>query len=209
MTADRTQGTGVVSRAAVARLEGAKAEIIRPMAGATVAAARVVGSHRRSMRVAGQQQAEGSELRRTGRGQAAVRVETTIRVYMIPSEAIDRVVRRHRKGARASARVGQNQQGRRGSNSATAQQTSVILPNRPPDASHDPLVEVHAIRKVDGVGGRVVGVGVVGVGVVGDGVVGDRVEIDGVGMNESRQLWHVGLAVGQWSPTCKAEGIQG
>ena len=28
MTADRTQGTGVVSRAAVARLEGAKAEII-------------------------------------------------------------------------------------------------------------------------------------------------------------------------------------
>ena len=54
-----------------------------------------------------------------------------------------------------------------------------------------------------------VGVGVVGVRVVGDGVVGDRVEIDGMGMNESRQLWHVGLAVGRWSPTCKAEGIQG
>ena len=38
MTADRTQGTGVVSQA-VARLEGAKAEIIQLMAGATVAAA--------------------------------------------------------------------------------------------------------------------------------------------------------------------------
>ena len=38
MTADHMQGTGVVSRA-VARLEGAKAEIIQPMAGATVAAA--------------------------------------------------------------------------------------------------------------------------------------------------------------------------
>ena len=128
------------------------------MAGATVAAARVVGSHRRSMRVAGQQQAEGGKLCRTGRGQVAVRVETAIRVYMILSEAIDQVVQRHRKGARALARVGQNQQGWRGSNSATAQQTSVILPNQPPDASHDPLVKVHAIRKVDGVGGRVTGV---------------------------------------------------
>ena len=39
MTADHTQGTGVVSWAAVARLEGAKAEIIQLMAGATVAAA--------------------------------------------------------------------------------------------------------------------------------------------------------------------------
>lgn len=108
MTADRTQGTGVVSRA-VARVEGAKAETIRPIAGATVAAARVVGSHRRSMRVAGQQQVEGGELRRTGRGQVAVRVESTTRVYMMPSEAIDRVIRRQRKGARASARVGQRQ----------------------------------------------------------------------------------------------------
>ena len=148
------------------------------------------------MRIAGQQQAKGGELRCTGRGQAVVRVETTIRVYMIPSEAIDQVVRRHRKGARASARVGQNQQGRRGSNSTTVQQTSVILPNQSPDASHDPLVKVHVIRKVDGVGGRVVGVRVVGVGVVGNRVVGNRVEIDGVGMNKSCQLWHVGLAVG-------------
>ena len=161
------------------------------------------------MCVAGQQQAEGGELRHTRRGQVVVRVETTIRVYMIPSEAIDRVVQRHRKGARASVRVGQNQQGWRGSNSATAQQTSVILPNRSPDTSHDPLVEVHVIRKVDGVGGRVVGVGVVGVGVVGDGVVGDRVEIDSMGMNKSCQLWHIGLAVGRWSLTCKVEGIQG
>ena len=87
------------------------------------------------MCVTGQQQAEGGELRRTGRGQAVVRVKTTIRVYMILSEAIDQVVQQHRKGARALARVGQNQQGRCGSNSATAQQTSVILPNRPPDAS--------------------------------------------------------------------------
>ena len=47
------------------------------------------------------------------------------------------------------------------------------------------------IRKVDGVSERVVGVGVVG-----NGVVGDRVEIDGVGMNKSCQLWHIGLAVG-------------
>ena len=44
-----------------------------------------------------------------------------------------------------------------------------------------PQVEVHAIRKVDGDGERVVGVGV---------------EIDSVGMNESRQLWHIELAVG-------------
>ena len=128
MTADRTQGTGVASWAVV-RLEGAKAEIIQPMAGATVAAAQVVGSHWRSMCIAGQQQAKGGELCHTGRGQAVVRIETTIRVYMMPSEAIDWVIRQHRKGARASARVGQNQQGRRGNNSATAQQTSVILPN--------------------------------------------------------------------------------
>ena len=108
------------------------------------------------------------------------------------------------KGARVSARVGQNQQGQRGSNSATVQQTFVILPNQPPNTSHDPLVEAHVIRKVDGVSGRVVGVGVVG-----NRVVGDRVEIDSVGMNESCQLWHVGLAVGRWSLTCKAKGIQG
>jgi hypothetical protein len=38
MTADRMQGTGVVSQA-VARVEGVKAETIRPIAGATVAAA--------------------------------------------------------------------------------------------------------------------------------------------------------------------------
>jgi hypothetical protein len=60
------------------------------------------------------------------------------------------------------------------------------------------------IRKVDGVGERVVGVRVVGVGVVGVGV-----EIDGEGMNESHQLWYIELAVGRWSPACKAEGIQG
>jgi hypothetical protein len=61
------------------------------------------------MRVAGQQQVEGGELRRTGRGQVAVRVESTTRVYMMPSEAIDQVVRRQRKGARVLARVGQRQ----------------------------------------------------------------------------------------------------
>jgi len=70
------------------------------------------------MCVAGQQQAGGGELRRTGRGQVAVRVETTTRAYMMPSEAIDQVVQQQRKGARASARVGQRQQGRCGGNSA-------------------------------------------------------------------------------------------
>ena len=49
--------------------------------------------HRRLMRIAGQQQAKGSKLHHTGRGQVAVRVETTIGVYMILSEAIDQVIR--------------------------------------------------------------------------------------------------------------------
>jgi hypothetical protein len=83
MTADWMQGTGVVSQAVV-RVEGVKAETIQPIAGATVAAAQVVGSHWRSMHVAGQQQVEGGELHHTGRGQVAVRVESTTRVYMMP-----------------------------------------------------------------------------------------------------------------------------